>query len=63
MTFLEQLFTLMMKAFAKPPYKLDPSNGKFIEPFMELYSVLGRVGEDMDIGIITSMVYSYYILM
>ena len=29
---------------AKPTYKLDPSNGKFIEPFMELYSILGKVG-------------------
>ena len=36
---------------AKPPYKLDPVSGKFIEPFMELYSILGKVGEDKDIGI------------
>ena len=26
-------------------------NGQFIEPFMELYSTLGKAGEDMDIGI------------
>ena len=36
---------------AKPPYKLDPKNGQFIEPFMELYSILGKACEDMDIGI------------
>ena len=35
----------------KLPYKLDPKNGQFIEPFMELYSILGKAGEDMDIGI------------
>ena len=35
----------------KPLYKLDPKNGQFIEPFMELYSILGKAGEDMDIGI------------
>ena len=39
------------ESIAKPPYKLDPKNGQFIEPFMELYSILGKAGEDMDIGI------------
>ena len=39
------------ESIAKPPYKLDPVNGKYIEPFMELYSILGKAGEDMDIGI------------
>ena len=41
----------MVKALLNPPYKLDTSNGKFIEPFMELYSILGKAREDMDIGI------------
>ena len=36
---------------AKPPYKLDPVSGKLMEPFMELYSNLGKVGEDKDIEI------------
>ena len=39
------------ESIAKPPYKLDPKNGQFIEPFMELYSILGKAGEDMNIGI------------
>ena len=39
------------ESIAKPPYKLDPANGKLIKPFMELYSILGKVGEDKDIGI------------
>ena len=39
------------ESIAKPPYKLDPKNGQFIEPFMELYSILEKAGEDMDIGI------------
>ena len=44
-------FYINDKSIAKPLYKLDPSNGNFIEPFMELYSVLDKVGEDSDIGI------------
>ena len=28
------------ESIAKQPYKLNPSDGKFIEPFMELYSIL-----------------------
>ena len=39
------------ESIAKLPYKLDPKNGQLIEPFMELYSVLGKAGENMDIGI------------
>ena len=39
------------ESIAKPPYKLDPASGKLIEPFMKLYSILGKVGEDKDIGI------------
>ena len=44
-------FDIDDESIAKPPYKLDPKNGQFIEPFMELYSILGKAGEDMDIGI------------
>ena len=38
-------------SIAKPPYKLDPASGKLIKPFMELYSILEKVGEDKDKGI------------
>ena len=41
------------ESITKQPYKLNPSYGKFIEPFMELYSILGKAGEDVDIGIST----------
>ena len=56
MTYPEQDFILMMnllliKVYRFTPYKLDPVSGKLIEPFMELYSILGNVGEDKDIGI------------
>ena len=37
------------ESIAKQPYKLNPSDGKF----MELYSILGKAGEDVDIGIST----------
>ena len=38
-------FYINDESITKPPYKLDPSNGKFNEPFMELYSVLGKAGK------------------
>ena len=41
------------ESIAKQPYKLNPSDGKFIEPFMELNSILGKAGEHVDIGIST----------
>ena len=41
------------ESIAKQPYKLNPSKGKFIELFKELYSILGKAGEDVDIGIST----------
>ena len=44
-------FYIYDKSIAKPTYKLDPVSGKLIEPFMELYSILGKVGEDKDIGL------------
>ena len=30
------------ESICKHPYKLDPAKGKFIKPFMELYSILGE---------------------
>ena len=33
------------------PYSLNPADGKFLEPFMELYSILGKMGQDKDIGL------------
>ena len=41
------------ESITKQPYKLNPSDGKFIEPFMEFYSILGKAGEDVDVGIST----------
>ena len=41
------------ESITKQPYKLNPSDEKFIEPFMKLYSILGKAGEDVDIGIST----------
>ena len=41
------------ESIAKQPYKLNPSDGKFIKPFMELYSILGKASKDVDIGIST----------
>lgn len=39
------------ESIAKPPYNINIGEGKFIEPMMELYSILGKAGEDTDIGI------------
>ena len=44
------VFYIDDESIVKPPYKLDPKIGQFIEPFMELYSILGKAGEDMDLG-------------
>jgi hypothetical protein len=44
-------FLINDENIAKPPYNLDIAGGKYIEPFMELYSILGKAGEDTDIGI------------
>ena len=41
------------ESIAKQPYKLNPAEGKFTEPFMELYSILEKASEDVDIGIST----------
>ena len=39
------------ESISKPPYVLNPAKGEFIEPLMELYHILGKAGEDQDIGI------------
>ena len=36
---------------SKPTYIHHPKNGIFMEPIMELFSILGEVGEDKDIAI------------
>ena len=46
-------FYIDNESITKQPYKLNPSDGKFIKPFMELYSILGKADEDVDIGIST----------
>ena len=33
------------------PYSLDPKRGRILEPHVELYSVLGKMGEDKDLGL------------
>ena len=43
-------FYIDNESIAKQPYKLNPSDGKFIEPYMELYSILGKASKDVDIG-------------
>ena len=44
-------FKIDNESIAKPPYKINIKENKFIEPLMELYSVMGKKGEDKDIGI------------
>ena len=44
-------FSIDDEHIGKPPYSLDPLKGKFIEPLLELHSILGKAGEDSDIGI------------
>lgn len=35
----------------KRPYVLNPNNNQYLEPMIELYSILGKMGEDTDIGL------------
>ena len=44
-------FYIDNQSVCKPPYDIDPSRSKFIEPYLELYSILGKAGEDKDIGL------------
>ena len=43
----------MMKAYPNNHTSKTFAKGTFIEPFMELYSELGKGSEDVDIGIST----------
>ena len=43
--------TINDQNIAKPPYVLDPENNRFIEPFTELYILMNKHGQDMDLGI------------
>lgn len=44
-------FYIDNESASKPPYELSPEQGIFLEPYRELYSILGKAGEDMDIGL------------
>ena len=44
-------FYIDNESIEKPPQRLDPAQGKYMEPFLELYSILGKAGEDKDTGI------------
>ena len=46
-------YNLMMKAYPNNHTSKTFAKGRFVEPFMELYSILGKGGEDLDIGIST----------
>ena len=44
-------FYINNRPACKPPYVLDPKRGLIIDVYNELYSVLGKAGEDKDIGL------------
>ena len=44
-------FYIDNESIAKPPCRLDPAQCKYVDPFLELYSILGKAGEDKDTGI------------
>ena len=44
-------FKIDNESVAKPPYKINVNSNQVIEPLMELYSIMGKIGEDKDIGI------------
>ena len=46
-------YNLMKKAYPNNHTSKTFAKGRFIEPFMELYSILGKGGENVDIGIST----------
>ena len=46
-------FYINDESIAKQLYKLNPARGKLIKPFIELYSILGKASEDVNIGIST----------
>ena len=44
-------FYIDNESITKCPYRLNPAQDKYIEPFLELYSILGKAGKDKDIDI------------
>lgn len=44
-------FYINNRPACKPPYVMDPKRGLIIDVYNELYSVLGKAGEDKDIGL------------
>lgn len=44
-------FYINNRSACKPPYEVDPKRGLIIDVYNELYSVLGKAGEDKDIGL------------
>ena len=44
-------FYIDNESSCKPPYEISPSEGIFMAPYLELFSVLGKFGEDTDMGI------------
>ena len=44
-------FQIDNETIAKPPYNIDVKERRVVEPLMELYSIMGKMGEDRDIGI------------
>jgi len=44
-------FYLNDEPIPRRPFLLDPEHNRFLEPMMELYSILGKMGEDRDIGL------------
>lgn len=47
----EATFQIDNVSVPKRPYKMNPSKRAYIEPLLDLYNVLGKAGEDADIGI------------
>ena len=56
-------YSLIMKAYPNNHTSKTFAKGRFTEPFMELYSILGKGSEDVDIGISTDKEHACYLLM
>ena len=44
-------FYIDNESACKPPYELSPSQGLYMAPYLELFSILGKFGEDQDMGL------------
>ena len=56
-------FYINNRPACKPPYVMDPKRGLIIDVYNELYSVLGKAGEDKDIGLTpTNYVNGHFLL-